>query len=152
MQFESEITLLMAMEDGLYVGTTEALHFIKGILGKFELSTVVNSPVLRGSGVVVPTDLIHPNARNAPMPTGEAAVLMTGDGILACFDGGTVFNLTHDRVIFPEGVAAAALYRQDMGVNSYVAAVDSAGGPSSNTRIGDYVDAEIIRASASQGG
>lgn len=152
LQFESEITLLQAMDDGLYVGTEEALHFIKGVLGKFQLSTVVNSPVLRGSGVVVPVDLIHPNARSAPLPTGEAAVLMTHAGILACFDGGTVFNLTHDRVIFPEGVTAAALYRQDMGVNSYVAAVDSAGGPSANTRIGDYVDAEIIRASASQGG
>jgi hypothetical protein len=46
---------------------------------------------------------------------------------------------------FPAGVSAAALFRQDQGANSYIAAVDSAGGPSANARIGDYVDAEIRR-------
>lgn len=145
LQFEHEITLLEAMDDGLYVGTTGGLYFIQGVLGSFKLSQVTTTHVLPGSGVRVPTDLVHPNARNGPMPTGEALVLMTNEGILACFDGGNAFNLTHDRVIFPEGISAAALFRQDLGANSYVAAVDSAGGPSANTRIGDYVDAEIVR-------
>jgi hypothetical protein len=140
------------MSDGLYVGTVGGLYFVQGIHGKFQLQQVTTSMVLPGSDVMVPVDLVHPNARNGPMPTGDALMVMTNDGILACFDGGNAFNLTHDRHIFPAGVSAAALYRHDTGVSSYVAAVDSAGGPSSNTRIGDYVDAEIIRASASQGG
>lgn len=150
MQFEHDIVLLLAVNDGIFVGTTGGLYFIRGTLGKFQLSLVVADPVLPGSCVSVPVEKVHPNARNGPMPTGEAAVLMTTQGILACFEGGSAYNLTYDRMVFPQGVSAAALYRQDSGVSSYVAAVDSAGGPSANARIGDYVDAEIIR--ASQGG
>jgi hypothetical protein len=150
MSFEHDITLLMAVDDGIYVGTTGGLYFIKGTLGAFAVSQVSSGAVLPGSGVWVSADFVHPNARQAPMPTGQAAVMLTAEGVLVGFDGGTCYNLTHDRVVLPDGVSAAALYRQDQGVNTYVAAVDSAGGPSANTRIGDYVDAEIIR--ASQGG
>jgi hypothetical protein len=146
-QFEHAITLVMAVDDGLYVGTVGGLYFLKGVFGQFSLSTVVSDPVLPGSGSLVPLDKVHPNARQGPMPTGEAVVLMTDAGILACFDGGTAFNLTQGRVAFPKGVSAAALFREDQGANAYVAAVDSAGGATSTAHIGDYVDAEIIRAS-----
>jgi hypothetical protein len=146
MQFEHDITLLMAMDDGLYVGTEGGLYFLKGrMLGAFALSIVVSSPVLRGSGVWVPADLVHPQALNSPIPTGDAAVFMTETGVCAGFDGGTVYNLTQAKMIFPSAISAAALFRQQDGVNQFIAAADSAGGPSANTRIGDYVDAEIIR-------
>jgi hypothetical protein len=145
MQFEHDITLLMAMDDGIYVGTTGGLYFIGGMFGQFKLSLVIPAAVLPGSGVFAPVEQVHPQARNGPLPTGVAALMMTSDGIVAGFDGGSAYNLTHDRVIFPDGISAAGLFRQDLGVSSYVAAVDSAGGPSANTRIGDYVDAEIVR-------
>jgi hypothetical protein len=145
MQFEHDIVLLMAMTDGLYVGTTQGIYFIQGVLGEFKLSMVAASPVLPGSGVWVPADLVHPQAANQPIPTGEAAVFMTEAGICAGFDSGTCYNLTQARVVFPQAISAAALFRQDSGANTYVAVADSAGGPNANARIGDYVDAEIIR-------
>jgi hypothetical protein len=146
MQFEHEITLLIAMSDGLYVGTTGGLYFIKGVLGSFRLEQVSTAQVLAGSVVEVPTQLVHPQGMQAPIPTGTAAVMLSNAGVLAAFDGGTCYNLTSGRVDLPVGVTAAGLFRQDQGVSSYVAAVDSAGGPSANARIGDYVDAEIRRA------
>jgi hypothetical protein len=146
-QLEHEITLIMAVEDGLYVGTTGGLYFLQGVFGSFKLSIIGTDAVLAGSGVFVPTELVHPQARSGPVPTGQAAVMMTTGGVIAAFDNGVVHNLTNDRLVFPSGVNAAALFRQDQGANHYVAAVDSAGGPSANARIGDYVDAEIIRAS-----
>lgn len=145
MQFEHDITMLAAMDDGLYVGTEGGLYFLKGVFGQFVRSAVLASPVLAGSVTSVPIELVHPNARQGPMPTGEAAVFMTRDGICAGFDGGTCYNLTSGTMVFPEGDRAAALFRQDSGVNSYVAAVDSGGTPSASVRIGDYVDAEIVR-------
>lgn len=145
MQFEHEITLLMAMDDGLYVGTTGGLYFLGGVLGKFRLQQVITSPILPGSGVWVQSDLVHPQAQNQPVPTGIAAVMMSNDGVIAGFDGGTCYNLTQGKFDFPDGITAAGLYRQDQGVNSYVAAVDSAGGPVANARIGDFLDAELIR-------
>lgn len=150
MQFEQNITLLLAMTDGLYVGTEGGLYFIKGILGSFQLNIISDAVVYPGSVVQVPTDLVHPQAMNSPMPTGVAAMFMTSQGVSAGFDGGTVYNLTHSRVEFPRAVTATGLFRQDSGGMSYIAVLDSAGGPSANARIGDYVDAEIIR--ASQGG
>jgi hypothetical protein len=141
MQFEHDITLLMAVDNGIYVGTVGGLYFIQ-----VKLSHIGSDAVLAGSGQYVPAELVHPQARNAPIPTGEAAVFMTNSGIVAGFDGGTCYNLTSGTMAFPAGVSAAALFRQDQGANSYIAAVDSAGGPSANARIGDYVDAEIRRA------
>jgi hypothetical protein len=146
MQFEHEITLLTAVGDGIYVGTTGGLYFIQGIFGAFKLQQLTAGAVLAGSGVEVPCELAHPQARNQDMPTGLCAVMMSNDGVIAGFDGGTCYNLTSGRVAFPAGVSAAGLFRQDRGANSFVAAVDSAGGPSANARIGDYVDAQIVRA------
>jgi hypothetical protein len=145
LQFEHDITLVMAVDDGMYVGTTGGLYFIKGVFGTFVLSTINGDYVLPGSGQFVPTELVHPQARNAPVPAGSAAVFMTSGGIIAGFDNGTCYNLTIDAMVFPGGLSAAALFRQDSGANHYVAAVDSAGGPSANCRIGDYCEAEIVR-------
>lgn len=145
MQFEHEITLVMAVDNGLYVGTAGGLYFLQGVFGQFKLMHVNDDAVIYGSGQVVPSELVHPNARNQPMPAGTAAVFMTSGGIIAGFENGTCFNLTSGAVVFPQGSSAASLFRQDMGANSYVASVDSGGSPSANARIGDYVDAEIVR-------
>lgn len=150
MQFEYDITLVMAVGDGLYIGTEGGLYFIQGVLGSFKLTKINDDPVLPGSGQFVPAELAHPHARNQPVPSGVAAVFMSTCGVMAGFDNGVCYNLTYGTFVFPAGISAAALYRQDQGANSYIAAVDSAGGPAANARIGDYVDAEIVR--ASQGG
>jgi hypothetical protein len=145
MQFEADITLVMAVDDGLYVGTTAGLYFLKGVFGAFQMSIINSDLVIPGSGQVVPTELVHPQARNGPVPAGSAAVFMTSGGVIAGFDGGNCYNLTIDAMVFPGGLSAAALFRQDSGANHYIAAIDSAGGPSANARIGDYCEAEIVR-------
>lgn len=152
-QFEHDITLVMAVDDGLYVGTTAGLYFLaeERILmrefGSLKLDKVVDGAVVPGSGVVVPVDLVRPGTMNQPVGTGTAIVFLTDAGVFAGFNTGETFNLTIGRVDLPQMVSAAALFRQDQGANSYVAVGDSAGGPSANARIGDYVDAQIIRAS-----
>ncbi len=145
MQFEHEITMLAAVDDGIYVGTEGGLYFLQGILGGFKLTQINGDAVLFGSCQPVPTELVHPQARNQPIPAGMAAVFMSTGGIMAGFDNGTCYNLTSGTMEFPRGVSAASLFRQDSGANAYVAAVDSGGAPSANARIGDYVDAEIVR-------
>lgn len=146
MQFEHDITLLAAMDDGIYVGTTGGLYFLKGrMLKEFALSKLVDDPVLPGSGVWVPTDMVHPQAANGPIPTGLSAVVMTEAGVCACMDGGTVYNLTQGRVALPRAVSAAALFRQQDGANTYIAVTDSRGTPTAAVQFGDYADAEIVR-------
>lgn len=145
---EHDITMVEPVSDGLYVGTTKQLLFLKGIAAKgLEQQIIVNSPVMRGSSVTVPYSKAHPQARQGPVPEGEGPMFITGAGICLGLDGGQVYNLTQDRVVFPEAERAAALYREDQGANSYVAVADSAGGLRAGVRFGDYVDAEIVRAS-----
>lgn len=145
---EHDITMVRAVGDGLYVGTTAQLLFLRGNLSEgLKLDTVMESPVVRGSSVMVPIPKVHPRAATQPVPEGTAPVFMTGEGICVGLDNGEVYNLTQDHVVFPQAVRAAALYREDQGANTYVAVTDSAGGPVSNARIGDHVDAEIVRAS-----
>ena len=145
---EDDVTMLAAVGNGLYVGTARQLLFLGGVLSKgLQLQTVLDTPVLAGSMVQVPLSKVHPQARQGPVPEGDAPVFMTGAGICLGLDGGEVFNLTQGRVVFPQAQRVAALYREDQGANSYLAVADSAGGPGANARIGDYVDAEIVRAS-----
>jgi len=148
---ENDITMVRAVGDGLYVGTTAQLLFLRGTLSQgLKAQVIMDAPVVRGSAVTVPWSKVHPRARSQPMPEGFGPVFMTGDGVCVGLDNGEVYNLTQDHVVFPQASSAAALYREDQGANAYVAVTDSAGGPAANARIGDYVDAEIVR--ASQGG
>lgn len=145
MMLEHDITLMRSVGDGIYVGTVGGLYFLQGVFGQMSITQISPSPVYAGSAVMIPANLVHPQAKNGPVPTTDAVVLMTEAGICACFDGGTVFNLTQGQVLFPKATSAVALFRQQDGANTYVAVADSGGTPTANARIGDYVDAEIIR-------
>lgn len=143
---EAEGTMLAGVNDGIYVGTVDGLYFLKGVFADgMRIDKIMDGRVIAGSLDYLPAAVIHPNARQAALPESIAAVFMTDQGICAGFDGGQVYNLTRDRVVFPRAQSAAALYREDRGVSSYIAVTDSAGGPTANARIGDYVDAEIVR-------
>lgn len=145
MQFESAITLQMAMTDGIYVGTEGGLFFMQGSLGSFQLQMVSSAAVIPGSGVWTTAERVHPQARTGVVPVGRAAVFMTSEGVIAGMDGGNCFNLTADRVEFPRAQTAATLLRHDQGATSLVATLDSGGSPGSGARMGDYVEAEIRR-------
>lgn len=145
--FEHEITLLSSVEDGIYVGTTAGLYFLHGVFGQGQKRDIVGEfGVFPGSNVMLPGSQVHPQARQGPYPEGTAIMFMTTEGICAAFDGGQVYNLTRGQVEFPDATYVAGLYRKDLGGSSYVAVADSAGTPSANARIGDYIDAEIVRA------
>lgn len=147
LQMEKPITAMISVDDGLYVGTEGGLFFLQGVLSKgMQYKQLTNSPVVRGSACRVPADMLR-TAMN-PGPPGkveQAGVILADDGIYGCFAGGDAYNMTRTSVAFPHAERAAVLFRQEAGVNSYVVAADSAGGPSANARIGDYVEAEIRR-------
>lgn len=146
-QFEGDITLVQAVDDGMYVGTTKGLSFLKGTLSQgLQRKILSDTPVIPGSGVLVPADRVHPQARQGPVPKSLAAVFLTSEGWCAGFDGGEVYNLTRDRMVFPVAQSAAALYREQDGMTTAIAVLDSGGSPTSTARIGDYLEAEIIRA------
>lgn len=146
--FEADITMLGAVSDGVYVGTTDGLYFCKGTLEAGMARTkVMDSPVIPGSMVVVPGELANPpqsppTADTQPM---VSILFMTESGYCVAKDGGEAYNLTENKFYFPKAISAAAMFRRQDGMNHYVAVTNSGGSPVDGARFGDYVDAEIIR-------
>jgi hypothetical protein len=141
MMYETNITAIGAVTDGLYIGTEENIWFQSGPLNEMR-RIPVNGGIIRGSLVTVLPHLlpseIAGNSRSAIM-------MMTPNGLCAGFDNGMLYNLTQERFLFPDSTRVNGLFRMQDGVNQYIGVADSAGSPTSNARIGDYVDAEIRR-------
>lgn len=149
LQFENEITVLVAVDDGLYVGTKDGLYFLNGTFGKgMNRRQVSSAPVIRGSAVRVPAHLTDAGKQRGGL-MADAVMLLSEQGVLTCMMSGQVLNATDGTVVFPSADDAAALHREDSGVSSYVTVTRSSGGPATNARIGDFVDAEIRRATGS---
>jgi hypothetical protein len=146
LQFESDITMLATVADGIYVGTKDAVWFLSGPFNEMKRIKLISYGALPRSAVDVPAELIKPQIEQDPQsPIRNAVMFMTNYGVCAGFDGGAIYNLTQAEVLLPTARTVAPMFRRQDGVNSYVAVTDCGGTPSANTRIGDYVDAEIVR-------
>ena len=148
-QFEAPITMVGAVGGGLYVGTQEGCWFLSGSsLKELKRVRVLDSPVIPGSMVYMPSEVANPPqvdlGQDTPVSLG--VLFLTINGYCAGQNGGQCYNMTEAKVIFPEAVSARALSRVQDGVHQYVAEHDSGGAPTSAAAIGDYVDAELIRA------
>lgn len=142
MMYESDVTVLAAVSDGLYIGTETAVWFQTGTFNEMRRIPAVSSGALRGSAVSVPPNLLPDSFTGN---TRSAVMVMTQAGLCVGLDGGNMVNMTQSKVIFPEAIRVNSLFRSQDGVNQYVGVADSGGSPSSSARIGDYVDAEIRR-------
>jgi hypothetical protein len=148
-QFEDDLTMIAAVQDGLYVGTESKLYFVTGgAFAEMKRSEVLEDGVLPGTIVEVPKELVDPQGRQdlaQVIPSETVVVFMTTAGLVAGMAGGQVFNLTQTRVQFPVAQTGSALFRKQDGINSYLGVVDSGGTPAGNARLGDYVSAQLIR-------
>ncbi len=150
-QFENEITMVAAVSDGLYVGTTEGVWFLQG--GSFETLRrvrVMDSPVIPGSQVYVPAELANPPQVGAGVdsPAQRSVAFMTPRGFCVGEDGGRCTNLTEGKMFFPGAISASAFWRRQDGVNQYIISLNSGGDPLNGARTGSYVDPAIKRGNA----
>lgn len=141
MQFEDQITGMGQVQDGFFVGTETKTYFLSGALAQMRRIEVHPLGTLAGSMIDVPADLIRPESS----VSRGAVLFMTESGLCVGLDGGICYNMTQSRVTFPQAERVAAMLRRQDGMAHYVGVTDSQGGPQSNARIGDYVDAEIRR-------
>lgn len=146
--FEADVTMIGAVSDGLYVGTDEGVWFISGeTFAKMGRRRVMDFGAIRGSMVYVPAELANPPqvSLDAATEVKVSILFLTHEGYCGGQDGGTCYNYTEAKFIFPNVEGAAALFRRQEGVNQYLAVTNSGGTPSANARIGDWVDAQILR-------
>lgn len=141
MLFEHDITVVGAVTDGIYVGTTAGIWFLSGTFREMRRIPLMAYGAIPGSLVTAPAELIHPTMNQSR----NAVLFLTTSGLVAGFDNGQLLNLTQDKVLFPGAVSASAVFRRQDGINQYIGATDSGGTPTSAARIGDYVEVEIRR-------
>lgn len=143
--FEANITMLGAVEDGIYVGTEAGVWFLSGAAWPMRRVSVTDDAVVAGSMIPVPGDLVNPGGQSGTSPTKGAVMFMTTGGLCVGMDGGACYNLTQTRHLFPAAQSGAAMFRKQDGLNQYVGVLNSGGTPVSDARIGDYLDGEIVR-------
>ena len=147
-QFEDDITMVAAVSNGLYIGTTAMVYFLEG--GSFETlkkQSVMSSGVIPGSACYMPAELANPPqvGPNADEPLAVSVAFMTTNGFNVGQESGKCLNLTEASVFFPQAVRASAMFRRLDGMNHYVVCLKSSGAPVNSARSGEYVDPSIIR-------
>src|SRR5574343_397415 len=147
--FESDVVMLGVVTDGIYVGTLDGVWWVSGpTFDKMKRQKVMDSPVIPGSMVDIPAEIANPPqiGMDADTPLKIAVSFLTTNGFCVAQDGGQAYNLTEAKFIFPFTESAAAMFQRQDGINKYVAVCDSGGTPVTTARIGDFVEAELIRA------
>jgi hypothetical protein len=145
-QFEHEITMVGQVIDGLYVGTTEGVWFLSGPAFPLKRTRVMDNAAIPGSMVYVPSELANPPQVGLEQrtPSKVSILFLTSAGYCGGQDGGICYNFTEETVVFPGIGSASAMFRKQSGINQYVVVGNSRGDPQANTRIGDYVLAELV--------
>ena len=94
-QFDADITLVQPVGDGIFVGTTKALHFLGGeTLDALRMSTPMQGAVVLGSGVAVDGRHIRVGDGNA---SGECMVCITDGLMVAGMSSGQAVPLSDGR-------------------------------------------------------
>jgi hypothetical protein len=154
--FESDVTMVGSVTDGIYVGTkNDGVWFLSPAprieghpAGAMKRLRVMDSGVVPGSMVYMPGELGNPPqvGLDSDTPVKVSILFMTGNGYCVAQDGGNTTNFSEDKFIFPTSKVASAMYRQQQGVHQYVAVLNSQGDPVSNARISDHVDTTLRKA------
>lgn len=142
MQFENDIGGIRSVTDGQYVGTADGVYFLAGEFGQMQRRVVTANGLIPGSMVAVAAELLP---KEIAQNSKQAVMMLTTDGFCCGLDGGQFINMTNSRFEFPAMQAAVPLVREFDGFTQYVGVANSVGDPSNTARIGDYVEAEIVR-------
>lgn len=147
-QYESDITMLGTVGDGIYCGTEDGLWFLQGPKSPMARLRIMDSGVIFGSMVDIPAELANPPQvpADADTPMKISISFLTENGFCVGQDSGSATNFTEDKFIFPAAARAAAMYRRQDGMNQYVVVLDSDGGPADTARFSNYLDPDFARA------
>ena len=117
-QFSGDITAVVPVDGGIYVGTTEEFAFLAGVeFDKLQYKQVVSGAVVLGSGVSVRGELIK---RGEGGGLGTAAVVIADGIIVAGFSDGGVMRLT-EGVYRTTATEVSATFRTLDGIPQYIA-------------------------------
>ncbi len=128
--FASDITMIRAVNTGIYVGTPHEVTYLDGgDLKSFKSNPADALPPIPGSGMAVDGALF--NASPA------SVIWLTQRGWVLGSDGGTVKRLTEAQMALPGYTSAAGLYREHDGMRQLLTFVK--GGDVASDAVDSYV-------------
>lgn len=139
--FESNITEVMPVTDGIWVGTEKGLYYLSGkVPEKMILSNPESVSVVKNTGQKISGAYIFID--NTPI--GYKWLVTTNKGIFVCFNDGITLNTTERNVVFPTAEKGVSTFVQQDGINRYLTLLEEKK-PSNNAVASDIVTATVIR-------
>ena len=109
--FKDQITMVKAVNDGLFVGTLGGTFFLSGdgVKGSAEGIRGFTQKRLNPFGAIYGSTVKVPGKKEKG---SEVVMWLTANGVYAGRDGGACEDVSEDRVLVPSGSMAAAFVRQ----------------------------------------
>jgi hypothetical protein len=105
-QFSSRLRMLVAVEDGLYISTTNCVYFLKGTVpSEMAQNKVHDYPSIEG------TDLNAPGGQVLTGEyTGQVAMWTSTRSVCLGLPGGRVSEVTEKKLTYPDGTFGSAAF------------------------------------------
>lgn len=117
-QFIDNITVVVPVDDGIYVGTEKELAYLSGTTwDQLQYRKVMSGPVALGSGVSVRGELVK---QGEGAGIGLAAICIADGRIVAGFNGGGLVRMTEGRY-HTDATEVFATFRMLNGTPQYLA-------------------------------
>lgn len=133
-----EVTMCVALDNGIYVSDRTGTHWLQGNdpanLAKI---TLTNRKAVKGTAIVV-----NPSDAGG---TGNLYVLFTTEsGIVSGDSNGAITDVTSAKVVIPKGETGAAMLRQVDGSTQYVTSISADDGTTSRFKAVDNFEIELV--------
>lgn len=131
LQFPGPVTMFAAVNDGIYVSTPETTWFLEGTEPrKMKSRVVLNYGAIPGTAVKTTIGTLKADEETQEgAPGGTAVMWTTPNGVCVGVEGGSVTNITEQRMSFPTAARGGAIVRQVRGYTQYLTALEGAGAP-----------------------
>jgi hypothetical protein len=119
--FSADVTMIKAVNDGLFVGTENGTFFLAGmgLETGFEQRRLLPYPVIYGSGVSLATDTTLLQSANF------GVFFMTSNGVYAGGEGGRYKDIANGQITAPSGSTASAILRSRNEATLYTCRIGS---------------------------
>ena len=126
LRFPGQVVMFEAVNDGIYVGTSQAVSFLPGDRpDKFVPVDIFDYGVIDGTAVRTEAAFFDTQAQgeDAGEQPRPAVAWTSKQGVCVGRDGGAAVNLTETKYSFPAAERGAGLIRQDRGYITYISAL-----------------------------
>jgi ligand-binding sensor domain-containing protein len=140
-EFTGKILEVMAVDNGLWVGTESGLYYLSGEEpSKFQMDIKETLTVISGTA----TQLSGSYEQQSGLPPGFKWLISTNIGIFLLANQGMLLNVSTPNVELESADSGTSLFLQTNGMNQYLSILKTNQNPN-NSVMGDLIESTIVR-------